>query len=227
MDKQHESHQHVGRHADTDLHDPVCGMTVTTESEHSFIRADQHYYFCSAGCLEKFRAAPEQYPDSRAQEPAQNQQSRNYTCPMHPEVRQSGPGTCPKCGMALEPETPSLATRVQYTCPMHPEIVRDQPGQCPKCGMALEAMTVSLDDDENPELVDMTRRFRVSAVVTLPLVILAMGSLSGCLSNGWQDREYSVGQSWCWPPRWCCGVVGHSLCVAGSLLSTAASTCSR
>ncbi|MCZ6797854.1 MAG: heavy metal translocating P-type ATPase [Gammaproteobacteria bacterium] len=184
MDKQHESHQHVDRHADTDLHDPVCGMTVTTESEHSFIHADDNYYFCSAGCLEKFRAAPEQYADSRAQEPAQNQQSRNYTCPMHPEVRQSGPGTCPKCGMALEPETPSLATRVQYTCPMHPEIVRDQPGQCPKCGMALEAMTVSLDDDENPELVDMTRRFWVSAVVTLPLVILAMGEFIG-LSFEW------------------------------------------
>jgi Cu+-exporting ATPase len=159
-------------------------MTVTAESEHSFMIADERYYFCSAGCLEKFRAAPEQYLDSGAQEPAQQQETRIYTCPMHPEVRQTGPGTCPKCGMALEPETPSLTTRVQYTCPMHPEIVRDEPGQCPKCGMALEAMTVSLDDEENPELVDMTRRFWVSVVVTLPLVILAMGEFIG-LSFEW------------------------------------------
>ncbi len=180
MDKQYESDQHV----DTNLHDPVCGMTVTTESEHSFMRADQHYYFCSAGCLEKFRAAPEQYLDSGAQEPAQQQETRIYTCPMHPEVHQTGPGTCPKCGMALEPETPSLTTIIQYTCPMHPEIIRDEPGQCPKCGMALEPMTVSLDDDENPELVDMTRRFGVSVVVTLPLVILAMGEFFG-LSFEW------------------------------------------
>ena len=102
-----------------------------------------------------------------------------YICPMHPEVRQNGPGECPKCGMALETETPSAATRVQYTCPMHLEIVRDEPGDCPKCGMPLESMTVSLDDEENPELVDMTRRFRVCAVMTVPLVILAMGPMVG------------------------------------------------
>ncbi len=184
MDKQYESDQHVAGHADTDLHDPVCGMTVTAESEHSFMIADERYYFCSTGCLEKFRAAPDEYLKPSAQEPAQQQETRIFTCPMHPEVRQTGPGTCPKCGMALEPETPSLATRVQYTCPMHPEIIRDEPGQCPKCGMGLEAMTVSLDDEENPELVDMTRRFRVSVVVTLPLVILAMGGFFG-LSFEW------------------------------------------
>ena len=82
-----------------------------------------------------------------------------YICPMHPEVRQRGPGSCPKCGMALEPETPSAGVeRVEYTCPMHPEIVRTQPGTCPICGMALEPRTI-VAEESNPELVDMTRRF--------------------------------------------------------------------
>ena len=170
---------------DAALHDPVCGMTVTAESEHSFKHEDHRHYFCSAHCLEKFRLAPEQYLDGAStQAPDKQHEAGVYICPMHPEVSQNGPGTCPKCGMALEPETPSLATKTQYTCPMHPEIVRAEPGECPKCGMALEAMTVSLDDEENPELVDMSRRFWVSAVVTVPLVILAMGGVIG-LSFDW------------------------------------------
>ena len=99
---------------------------------------------------------------------------------MSPEVREDGPAACPKCGLALEPETPTaLATRTQYTCPMHPEIVRDEPGECPICGMALEPMTVTLEEDENPELVDMTRRFWVSVFLSVPLVILAMGEFVG------------------------------------------------
>ncbi len=63
-----------------------------------------------------------------------------------------------------------------YTCPMHPEIVRDAPGNCPICGMALEPKTISLEEEKNPELVDMTRRFWVSVVLTIPLVYIAMGS---------------------------------------------------
>src|SRR5688572_5272125 len=79
-----------------------------------------------------------------------------YTCPMHPEIEQAGPGACPKCGMALEPALPVAATRTEYICPMHPEIVRSEPGSCPICGMALEPRTVSLQEGPNPELVDMT-----------------------------------------------------------------------
>ena len=95
----------------------------------------------------------------------------DYTCPMHPEVRQDAPGDCPDCGMALEPHGPSeWAARVEYTCPMHPEIVRDEPGSCPKCGMALEPRTVTTEDDENPELVTMRRRLWVCAALTVPLV---------------------------------------------------------
>src|SRR5882762_10740716 len=100
-----------------------------------------------------------------------------YVCPMCPEVRQIGPGPCPKCGMALDPESPALlATRREYTCPMHPQIVRAEPGNCPICGMALEPRTVTVEED-NPELRDMTRRFWISLALTAPLLALAMGSM--------------------------------------------------
>ncbi len=98
-----------------------------------------------------------------------------YTCPMHPEVREPKPGPCPRCGMALEPETPPPVTsKTEWTCPMHPEIVRDAPGTCPICGMALEPRTPAPAEEENPELRSMTRRFWLSVVLTVPLVIIAM-----------------------------------------------------
>lgn len=98
-----------------------------------------------------------------------------YTCPMHPEIRQSKPGNCPKCGMSLEriQKSPAAAP-TRYTCPMHPQIIRDQPGSCPICGMALEPMSPSLDEEENPELKDMTLRFWVGTVLGLPLLAIAM-----------------------------------------------------
>ena len=103
--------------------------------------------------------------------------SPTYVCPMCPEVRQIGPGPCPKCGMALDPESPVLpATRREYTCPMHPQIVRTAPGSCPICGMALEPRTVTAEED-NPELRDMTRRFWISLGLTAPLLAIAMGSM--------------------------------------------------
>jgi P-type Cu+ transporter len=103
--------------------------------------------------------------------------TRFYVCPMCPEVRQIGPGPCPKCGMALDPESPALpATKIEYTCPMHPEVVRAEPGSCPICGMALEPRTVTAEE-ANPELRDMTRRFWVSLALTAPLLAIAMGSM--------------------------------------------------
>ena len=96
---------------------------------------------------------------------------------MCPEVRESKPGACPSCGMALEPDVPLAATRTEYTCPMHPEIVRPGPGSCPICGMALEPRTVTAAQEENPELRDMTRRFWVGVVLTAPLLAIAMGSM--------------------------------------------------
>ena len=101
-----------------------------------------------------------------------------YTCPMHPEVRQDEPGSCPKCGMALESTLPPPIAKTEWTCPMHPEVIQDTPGDCPICGMALEprTATVALEED-NPELKDMSRRFWLAAVFTVPIVFLAMGDL--------------------------------------------------
>ena len=116
-----------------------------------------------------------EYP---AKESGSQPQSDAYVCPMHPEVVSDTPGSCPKCGMALERKAPAPASRTQWVCPMHPEVVRDQPGSCPKCGMALEPKTVTGEaSDENPELRDMSRRFWVSLVLTVPLLILAMGGM--------------------------------------------------
>ncbi len=102
-----------------------------------------------------------------------------YICPMDREVRQPGPGPCPKCGMSLERETVTEPpVKVEYTCPMHPKIVRDEPGPCPICGMALEPRTaVGVEDEENPELADMTGRFRLGALLSVPVVILALADV--------------------------------------------------
>jgi len=127
-------------------------------------------------------------PRSSAEKPSQESEQASpgakktppaaiYTCPMDPEVRQDHPGPCPKCGMALEPDVPpALATRTEYTCPMHPDIVRAEPGSCPICGMALEPRTAVVEE-ENPELVSMTRRFWVSVALAIPVLFLGMSDL--------------------------------------------------
>ncbi len=157
--------------------DPVCGMTVnpaTAAGSHE--HNSQTYYFCSAHCLQKFRADPEAVLNPTPQPPAPT--GVEYTCPMDPEVVQIGPGACPKCGMALEPMTPAFAaTKTEYVCPMHPEIVRDEPGNCPICGMALEPRVVTLEEEENPELKEMKRRLWVSAALTIPVLLLAMSEM--------------------------------------------------
>jgi Cu+-exporting ATPase len=191
--------------------DPVCGMTVNpTTSKHSLEHAGKTYYFCCGHCAEKFKAEPEQYLN-RAQEkrviqiaPAPQKRvvplemkldvpgvKGSYLCPMCPDVRESKPGPCPKCGMALEPEMPVGPSRVEYTCPMHPEIVRPGPGSCPICGMALEPRTVTAAEEENPELRDMTRRFWASVLLTAPLLGIAMADMlpgmpiRHALPSGW------------------------------------------
>jgi Cu+-exporting ATPase len=166
-------------------------MTITPQDAVGTVEyKGQTYYFCNEGCLERFRSEPEAFVGDapRTVEPVAG---ATYVCPMDPEVRQSEPGACPKCGMALEPDISAFpATRTEWTCPMHPEIVRDAPGSCPICGMALEPRTVVLDEAPNPELVDMSRRFWTSAALTVPLLAIAMGdyipgqSLEGLLAPG-------------------------------------------
>ncbi len=160
--------------------DPVCGMTVdpqTAKFRHE--HQDTTYYFCAQGCLDKFRAAPEKYlAKTQPAAPPSAAPGAEYTCPMHPEVRTREPVPCPKCGMALEPvEVEMPAARTEWTCPMHPEVVRDAPGSCPICGMALEPRTVMAAEAPNPELIDMSRRFRIAAVLTIPLLAVAMGGM--------------------------------------------------
>src|SRR5918992_2876191 len=123
--------------------DPVCGMTVDpTRAAGSYEYQGKTYYFCNPHCLHRFKEDPEKFLHKSA---------------LTPIVR-AKPGQ-------------------KYTCPMHPEIVRDGPGSCPICGMALEPVTVSLEDEENPELVDMTRRFWVCLVLTIPVFAIGMSDL--------------------------------------------------
>ncbi|MGH7055593.1 MAG: heavy metal-binding domain-containing protein, partial [Stellaceae bacterium] len=127
--------------------DPVCGMSVdpaTAKYRHQNAGAD--YFFCGARCLEKFRADP-----------------AHYLAPPPAAV----------------PEPPPLPSGATYTCPMHPEIVEDHPGTCPKCGMALEPVVAAAEDAPNPELRAMTGRFWIGLVLTVPLLVLAMGAHLG------------------------------------------------
>ena len=155
--------------------DPVCGMTVDPASAAGTHRhGGKTYYFCNPSCLERFKAEPAKFlGDTKASEPlTPGSDQAEYICPMDPEISQRGPGSCPKCGMALEPALSSLSkTRTGYTCPMHSEIMRSEPGACPICGMALEPREIT-GEEVNHELVDMTRRFWVSLAFTAPLLAL-------------------------------------------------------
>ena len=137
------------------VRDPVCGMMVDPhKTPHRHQHAGHTYYFCSAGCRSKFSDNPAKYlAGSEAKPPAPVPEGTIYTCPMHPQIRQAGPGACPICGMALEPE---LATATS---------------------------------GPNPELVDMSRRFWVGLVLSLPVLALEMG---GHLTN----LHMLLGQTW-------------------------------
>jgi Cu+-exporting ATPase len=169
--------------------DPVCGMNVNpgkAAGTHAY--GGQTYFFCSKGCLEDFRSQPEKYLlegirkhsiTSLREDKGASEKGLQYTCPMHPGIQESRPGPCPKCGMALEKVegyiTPS--TKTEYVCPMHPEIVRSEAGACPICGMALEPRVVTLEEESNLELKDMTRRFWISLALTVPVFLIAMSEM--------------------------------------------------
>ncbi|HVL29437.1 MAG TPA: YHS domain-containing protein, partial [Sphingomicrobium sp.] len=141
---------HTAEHG-TIVTDPVCGMKVDTRTaEHRHELRGTPYYFCSARCLEKFKADPQRYLNPPEADPALTQ---------------------PAMGALAQP-----AEGTVWTCPMHPEIRRDGPGTCPICGMGLEPLEPTLEEEANPELIDMSRRFWVSAALSLPLVLLAIAT---------------------------------------------------
>ncbi len=158
--------------------DPVCGMTVHPDSAAgSFEYQDKTYYFCSAHCLEKFRKDPESFlarPQAKMTQLVGIQRTKSQ-----PEENSQLPGT-PGSNRASDIGPGTLDS--VYTCPMHPEIVRDGPGSCPICGMALEPRTASLDQDENPELREMSLRFWICVGLSLPLLLIAMSEFIPALN---------------------------------------------
>jgi Cu+-exporting ATPase len=159
--------------------DVVCGMEVNPATAAGSSRYQgKTYYFCGLGCRARFEADPSRFlaPRPPAPPPAAAMDPRAYTCPMDPDVRQIGPGACPRCGMALEPVDVAPVAATQWFCPMHPDVVRDVPGACPVCGMALEPRASAVEID-NPELADMSRRLRWSAALTLPILFFMAADL--------------------------------------------------
>jgi P-type Cu+ transporter len=138
-----------GRSAAPRLKDPVCGMNVTEQSSHSFNYKNNTVYFCSSGCKTKFMADPVKYLTK------------------HSDAKDSPTE-------ASSTSTDQVPTGTIYTCPMHPEVRQMHPGDCPKCGMALEPEMPSLEDGENPELVDFKRRFFWTLPFTIVVTFLAM-----------------------------------------------------
>ena len=131
------------------ISDPVCGMAVNTFT--ATFKTDyqnKQYFFCSAHCLQKFQAASEKFIEKEKS---------------------------PK-------EKAQTVLGTEYTCPMHPEIILDKPGSCPKCGMALELKEAEVGEEKNPELENMSRRFWVCLVLSVPLFVFSMGEMLPLLS---------------------------------------------
>ncbi len=122
------------------------------------------------------------------------QLGKAFFCPMCEGVESDTPGTCPKCGMALEPaHPPQRQQKTVYTCPMHPEVEQDHPGNCPKCGMALEPKQVTSSTPErDPELDDMQRRFWLSLPLTAAVFLLSMAPMVGIPVDRWIGHSASL-----------------------------------
>ena len=139
--------------------DPVCGMTVSRDSAHRHVHDGVTYLFCSARCREKFIASPASFATAAA--PKREASTSVDSTPL-----------------GARPAPPPTVAGDKWVCPMHPEIVRDAPGSCPICGMALERnVAAAAEDEENPELRDMSRRFWVAAALAIPLVVMTMAEM--------------------------------------------------
>ncbi|MEI8717642.1 heavy metal translocating P-type ATPase [Mesorhizobium sp. ISC11] len=185
------------------VRDPVCGMTVDPAAGKPTAEHDGHlYHFCSQGCRTKFVAEPEKF--LTATDPVCGMSVNRATARYF--ARHEGRGfyfcsaACqakfeaePQKYLGGRPAPQPMPKGTQYTCPMHPEIVRDKPGSCPKCGMALEPMGIPTGDEgPNPELVDFTRRFWVSAALSVPLLVIAMAPMLGLTFQAFVDERTKV-----------------------------------
>jgi Cu+-exporting ATPase len=151
--------------------DPVCGMDVDPESAAAHSEHDgRSYSFCSTSCKAKFDANPRRYAESET-----TARADMGHCP-HCAARAPSEAQDAKAHRHVATSEPTPAAGAVYTCPMHPQIVRDQPGNCPICGMALEPRTV-LAEEHNPEMADMSRRFWISLVLTVPVFALGMSDM--------------------------------------------------
>ncbi|WP_245440125.1 heavy metal translocating P-type ATPase [Mesorhizobium sp. Z1-4] len=203
-------HTHVhaphGAHAqgsDAVIRDPVCGMTVDPNAGKPAAEHGGHvYHFCSDGCRTKFVKAPEDYltetdpvcgmsvDRATAKHLARHHGQGFYFCSSGCRTKFEAD---PDKYLGDRPEPEPMPAGTQYTCPMHPEIVTDHPDACPLCGMALEPMGVPTGDEgPNPELVDFTFRFKVSAILALPLFVIAMGPMVGLPIRDWIGENTAI-----------------------------------
>ena len=182
------------------VRDPVCGMTVDPlEGKPTHHHRRRTFHFCSQRCHDRFAAEPEAFliaedpvcgmnvDRGTAEHLAKHQGQRFYFCSSRCKARFEGePEKYLEGTPALEP----MPKGTIYTCPMDPEIEQIGPGDCPICGMALEPLGIAAaDEGPNPELVDFTRRLRVGALLTVPLVIIAMGPMLGLDVGGWMGER--------------------------------------
>ena len=160
--------------------DPVCKMTIEdADAAATSTYKGATYYFCAKQCKNKFDENPEAYLKGKPK----TAPLKIMVNPLGPSLQKKGEGGLsekdPEKYLShqdqFEPVATALtATKTEWTCPMDTEVISDKPGSCPKCGMALEPRTISLQEEENPELIDMTRRFKVSIMLTVPIVFIAM-----------------------------------------------------
>jgi Cu+-exporting ATPase len=174
----HEHHHDYQHHTPAEkVRDPVCGMMVDPATAVSAEHEGKTYHFCCDGCRDSFAANTEKYLNAKPFElPPRKPMAHDHAAHDHADQAHHSHARVPAA---------SAKPGAKYTCPMHPQIVQDGPGDCPICGMALEPMVASLDDAPNPELADFTRRLIVSAALSIPILLLAMGSMIGLPFRGW------------------------------------------
>lgn len=185
------------------LRDPVCGMEVNPNAGRpTFEHGGRLFHFCSEGCRGKFEAQPEEFLVAKdpvcgmdvdrasARHFLRHEGEKFYFCSENCQKKFEAD---PKAYLGDRPTPAPLPKGTQYTCPMHPEIIRDKPGSCPICGMALEPMMPTGEEGPNPELVDFTRRFWVSAVLSIPLLVITMGPMVGLpFLRDWLGEQAAV-----------------------------------